>query len=141
MTTEESRAFIARVTECIQGKDVTGLMREYAPACVLESPTAGGTVTGLDAIEQVYRAWFHAFPDLTVTSDQMMCDGDYVIHVMTLAGTDNGGFMGLQPSHRRFRIPLVSIYTVHDGRIVRERRVTDFTGFLVQIGVLKARPA
>ena len=29
---------------------------------------------------------------------------------------------------------------VADGQIVQERRVYDFTGMLVQIGVLKARP-
>jgi hypothetical protein len=28
-----------------------------------------------------------------------------------------------------------------DGRIVHERRILDFTGVLVQVGVLKAKPA
>jgi hypothetical protein len=30
---------------------------------------------------------------------------------------------------------------VADGLIVHERRIYDFTGMLVQIGVLKAKPA
>jgi hypothetical protein len=30
---------------------------------------------------------------------------------------------------------------LENGKIVRERRIFDFTGLLVQIGVLKAKPA
>jgi hypothetical protein len=33
------------------------------------------------------------------------------------------------------------IYTLSDGFIVHERRVLDFTGVLVQVGVLRAKPA
>ncbi len=36
---------------------------------------------------------------------------------------------------------MVHIYTFKNGEIQHERRVSDFTGLLVQIGVLKARPA
>jgi hypothetical protein len=36
---------------------------------------------------------------------------------------------------------MVFLYTVKDGQILHERRIYDFTGMLVQIGVLKAKPA
>jgi hypothetical protein len=35
----------------------------------------------------------------------------------------------------------VFFYELKHGRIVRERRIYDFTGMLVQIGILKAKPA
>ena len=34
-----------------------------------------------------------------------------------------------------------SALDVTDGAIVRERRIYDFTGLLIQLGVLKSRPA
>jgi hypothetical protein len=34
----------------------------------------------------------------------------------------------------------VFFYELRDGLIVRERRVYDFTGVLVQVGLLKAKP-
>jgi hypothetical protein len=38
-------------------------------------------------------------------------------------------------------LPAVFFYQFENGKIVRERRIYDFTGLLVQIGVLKAKPA
>ena len=40
------------------------------------------------------------------------------------------------------RMPISgTLFTLEDGLIVHERRVYDFTGMLVQIGLLKAKPA
>jgi len=38
-------------------------------------------------------------------------------------------------------MPVIILFTVRDEHILHERRVYDFTGLLVQIGVLKAKPA
>jgi hypothetical protein len=35
----------------------------------------------------------------------------------------------------------VFLYELKDGQIARERRIYDFTGLLMQVGLLKARPA
>ena len=59
----------------------------------------------------------------------------------TLEGTDSGQFLGLPPTGKSFRIPAVFLYELKDGQIARERRIYDFTGLLVQIGLLKAKPA
>jgi hypothetical protein len=34
----------------------------------------------------------------------------------------------------------VRLFTMRDGRIAHERRYYDFTGLLIQIGILKAKP-
>jgi predicted ester cyclase len=49
--------------------------------------------------------------------------------------------MGLPPSGKRFSLPVVFMFTFVDGLIAHERIVYDFTGMLVQIGLLKAKPA
>jgi hypothetical protein len=37
-------------------------------------------------------------------------------------------------------VPGVFVYELKDGKIVHERRVYDFTGLLIQTGLLKAKP-
>ena len=49
--------------------------------------------------------------------------------------------MGMPATGRRVTIPVVFLYEFKDGKIVRDRRVYDFTGMLVQVGTLKAKPA
>jgi steroid delta-isomerase-like uncharacterized protein len=112
----------------------------YAEDAVVESPTAGGTVQGRAAIENVTRAWFAGFPDVVFATERVIIDGEDVVWLGEVRGTDSGGFLGLPPTGKPFSLPMVQLCVVKDGLIVRERRIYDFTGLLVQIGLLKAKP-
>jgi steroid delta-isomerase-like uncharacterized protein len=140
MTREEIEELFVRRRDAVARLDARALASLHSESSVVDSP-AGGTHTGRDAIERVYRAWFAAFPDFKVLSEQLVLEGDTVAAVMTMAGTDVGGFMGLPPTGRHFQFPGVFVFTVENGEIVREQRIYDFTGMLVQIGVLKVKPA
>jgi steroid delta-isomerase-like uncharacterized protein len=139
MTREAIVALFDRRLAAINQHDVAALASLHSEGCVIESPMSG-MVQGREGIGKVYQTWMTAFPDLAGTQDDLVIDGDRVVQLTTLVGTDTGGFMGLAPSNKKFRIPLVILCTVADGQIVQEQRVYDFTGMLVQIGVLKARP-
>ena len=141
MTREEIVALLDRRTAAWESRDVTALAGLHAGSGIVESPIAGGSVTGRPAIAQVYEALFKAFPDATVTIDELVIDGDRAAQVGTLAGTDSGGFLGLPASGKPFRVPLLVLLTVRDHQIVSERRIYDFTSLLIQIGVLKTRHA
>ena len=119
--------------------DAAGVAALHAEDGLLESPWAGA-VKGRSAIEQVHRAWFAAFPDCTFDSQELLIDGDRIAWLVRIAGTDKGGFMGLPPTGKPFQCPVVVLCTLRDGQIVRDQRIYDFTGLLIQIGVLKARP-
>jgi steroid delta-isomerase-like uncharacterized protein len=139
MTRDEVLAFFDRWLVAMNQQDVVSFTALYAPDCVVESPTAG-TVRGRAAVGEVSRAWFRAFPDLKVSLEDVIIDGEQMAEVFIFAGTDSGGFMGVPPTGKPFRVPLVHINTLKDGLIQQERRIYDFTGLLVQIGVLKAKP-
>lgn len=141
MTREDTLALITRRQKAIQARDAAALGHLYSEGCVVESPTAGGSVAGNRAIAEVYAAWFKGFPDLVTTFEEPLIDGDRVAQVVLSVGTDTGGFLGVPPTGKPFQIPIVFLSTVKDQLIVHEQRVYDFTGMLVQIGVLKAKPA
>jgi steroid delta-isomerase-like uncharacterized protein len=139
MTREEITAFVARRQEALAGLDIDGVTALHAEDGVFETPMAG-TVIGRESIAQFYRGLFAAFPDLKLQSEELLIDGDRVAQTATMVGTDVGGFMGLPPSGKQFRIPLVFLFTLKDHHIVRLRAIYDFTSMLVQIGVLKVKP-
>jgi len=140
VTRTEIATLFARRQEASNRHDLVTLMEGYAADCLLVSPMAG-TVKGPAAVEQVYRAWYTAFPDASTRHEALLIDGDQVAEMETLSGTDTGGFMGLDPTQKSFEVGVVRFMTLRDGLIVHERRIYDFTGMLVQIGVLKAKPA
>jgi steroid delta-isomerase-like uncharacterized protein len=120
--------------------DVETLADLYAEDAVVESPL-GGTHQGRAAIASVIGAFFGSLSDAHVTQDDLIIDGDRVVQAVTMSGTDTGGFMGMAPSGKPALLPMVLVCRVKDGLITHERRIYDFTGMLVQIGVLKAKPA
>ena len=142
VTREEIAALLKRRQQAMEERNVATLAELYSDACVVDSPTAGGPVTGRDAVVQLFEAFFiQAFPDSVTTFDEPVIDGDRVTQILSLSGTGTGSFLGLPPTGKPYRISMVLLATVKDGLIVSERRIYDFTGLLVQIGILKAKPA
>ena len=139
MTHDEVLDLCRRWQAAFDTRDLKVLASLYADPATLESPMAG-TVTGRDAVVAATKGLFAFFPDVTVTSEVPIVDGDRAAIVAELAGSHIGTFMGLPETNKRFRFGLVFLIDVHDGQIVRDRRIYDFTGVLVQMGVLKAKP-
>ena len=139
MTRDDVQRFFDRRISSWQQRDVDALGRLHTHDCVLESPIAG-TVTGRAAIENVYRAFLTSFPDVTIDNPDLWVDGDRVVQSVTFSGTNTGGFMGMPPTGKHFSFAAVLICVMRDGQIAHERRIYDFTGFLLEIGVLKAKP-
>jgi steroid delta-isomerase-like uncharacterized protein len=140
MTHEDILDLCRRWQEALTRRDLDALSGLYAEDAVVESPLAG-TVTGREAFAQAHGSMFAAFPDLTHEFEPPLVDGSRVAIVAQNAGTHSGMLMGLPPTGRSFRFRLVFLLEVREGRIVRDRRIYDLTGLLVQVGVLKAKPA
>jgi steroid delta-isomerase-like uncharacterized protein len=139
MTREETTALFMRRLDAMNRHDVAGSTAMYAEDCLVESPTAGGVVKGLPTVEAIDRAWFTGFPDVVFTTEDLLIDGEHLAWIGRAEGTDTGGFMGLPPTGKAFELPMVVLSTLHDRRVVHERRTYDFTGMLMQIGILKAK--
>jgi steroid delta-isomerase-like uncharacterized protein len=141
VTREEIGTLLTRRRQAFERQNAVALADLYSDTCVVESPTAGGAVTGRIAIAGVYDAWFKAFPDVTMTFEDPLIDGDKVVQTIISVGTDTGRFLGLPATGKPFQVRCVFVSTAQDSLIVQEQRIYDFTGMLVQIGVLKARSA
>jgi steroid delta-isomerase-like uncharacterized protein len=140
MTREEIAAMFARREKAYGNEDAAGLAADYTADAVIESPMVG-VHRGPAAAEHTFNAGFTAYGDITLQTVNLLIDGDRIAQVLTFEGTNMGSMMGLPPSGKSFRVPAVFLYELRGDKIARERRIYDFTGVLVQIGVLKARPA
>jgi len=140
MTRVEINELIGRLLEAYVRRDVDALAQLHAEDGVVESPLAGGLARGRDAIARVYQALFHSFPDVRLRNDESLVDGDRVVIISRLSGTDRGGFMGMAPTGRSFDIPCILLFDIENGFIARERRIYDFTGLALQVGAIKAKP-
>jgi predicted ester cyclase len=139
MTRDEILAVFVRRQAAYDNLDAVALAADYAPGAIVDSPT-GGTHQGPAAIQKVLEAVFRAFLDLKVRTDQLLIDGNRVAQVLHIEGTDLGEFLGLSPTGKPFDLSAVFLFEFDGRQIVRERRIYDFTGLLVQIGGLRIKP-
>jgi predicted ester cyclase len=141
MTRDDIVALFASRLDAIARRDVDLIASQHTPDCEHVSSLPGGTVKGREAIGELYKQWFKGFPDFVLASEELLIDGARVIEVTTQSGTDTGGFMELPPTGKPFRVPVVWLFTLKDNQFAHVRPIYDFTGTLLQIGVLKAKPA
>jgi len=134
------QAFTDRYLDAWTRRDAIAVARHYAADGVVESPMFA-TLRGREAIEEAQRSFFTAFPDAVNKVDAVLIDPPRVAIFTTFHATHVQELFGLPASNKRVDGHLARLLIVQDGLIAHERRVYDFTGLLVQVGVLRAKPA
>ncbi len=140
MTRERILSIFERRRDAWNRHDAESLTADYTEDAVLMSPYVG-RVIGHAEIAEVYRSFFGGFLDLRYQDETLVVENDQVAQFFSIAGTHSGEFMGMPATGRRFECHVSSLFTMRADYICFERRVYDFSGLLIQIGVLKARPA
>lgn len=140
MTRDEVVAFFDQRALAWQARDVGALARTHAENGIIRSPMFG-ELRGREAIASSYASLFRMFPDWTFNADRLLVDGHQSAQPFSATATHSSEFMGLPASGRSFRIEGVRLHVMKDGLIQEEQRIYDFTGLLIQVGVLKSKPA
>ena len=131
---------LARHQEAFKQRDPKALAANYAQDATVSSPMFP-RAEGRAGIELSFTKLFTVFPDWDITQDEPCVDGTRAMRLCKVRATQKGEFMGFPASGRRFEFDCVLIFDVENGFIVRERRIYDFTGLLIQLGVLRGKPA
>ena len=141
MTREELQGIAERYVETWQRRDPAAIAQYHASDGVAESPIYA-TLRGRKAIEDASRAFFTSFPDATLEIDAILVDAPRVAIFTTVNATHVNEFFGMPGTNRHIEFRNARLMEMDEqGLIAHERRIYDFTGLLVQIGVLRAKPA
>ncbi len=136
MTEETNKATIRRIVEEIQNGDNLALLDELvAPNFVNHTPAPGLPPDG-EGIKQLLSMFRAAFPDGSMTIEDMIAEGDKVVSCKTYRGTHQGEFMGIPPTGRHVTVGLIDIMRLVDGKVVEHWNVGDDLGLLQQLGVI-----
>jgi predicted ester cyclase len=129
---EHQAGFLARSADA--------LAATHALEGTFESP-AHGLVRGRDAIRDVYRYWYNAFPDFMFTWGAAVIDPPRAAVFWKFDGTTTGPFFGEVKPGTPIHMSGAAEYTFGEGGIVSVRHIFDFSAVLVSAGVLKIKPA
>jgi steroid delta-isomerase-like uncharacterized protein len=97
---------------------------------------AGSGITGF---KQFVSGLAMAFPDLHITIEDMVAEGDKVVVRVTVRATHKGTFMGsIAATGKEVTFTGVDIFQISDGKIIGRWNQRDLLGLLQQLGAMPA---
>ena len=94
-------------------------------------------IKGIEAAEQHLKTFRQCYPDLHVTVDGQVAEGDIVATWFTMRGTHRGQWGDLKPTNRVITLHGVNIQKMRDGRIVEQWGAANTFEALLEIGVVR----
>jgi hypothetical protein len=92
--------------------------------------------TGAQALKEVFARLHRAFPDLHVTVEDLIEEGDKVVGRNSVTGTHQGEYMGRPPTGKTVTYKEIFIFRFVDGRIAETWGVVDVFAQMKQLGVI-----
>lgn len=136
MSTEANKAVVQRFYDEVESQGHVELIDElFAPTFVDTGHPERGT--GPESVKVHVGEMRVRFPDLSVTVDQLVAEGDWVVAKLTSRGTHLGPFAGLAPTGKLVSWSGVGIRRIVDGRIVEQWTKYDMVSLLRQLGALQ----
>lgn len=92
---------------------------------------------GIEAARQHLLTFHHCYPDLVVTVEGQVAEGDIVVTWYTTRGTHRGEWGGVKPTNKVRTLRGVNIQRFRDGRIVEEWGGANTLEALLEIGAIR----
>ncbi len=94
--------------------------------------------TGAQALKEVFARLHRAFPDLQITVEDLIAEGDKVVGRNSVTGTHKGEYMGLPPTGKSVTYNEIFIMRFVNGRVAETWGVVDVFSQMKQLGVISA---
>jgi steroid delta-isomerase-like uncharacterized protein len=95
--------------------------------------------TGAQALKQVWATLLRAYPDLHITVEDLIAEGDKLVCRNVVTGTHHGEYMGIPPTGKSVTYNEIFIVRFEGGRIAETWGVVDVLSQMRQLGVFPAQ--
>jgi steroid delta-isomerase-like uncharacterized protein len=107
-----------------------------AAGAVGHDPALPESPVGPEGVKESARGYRTAFPDLTITVDQVIAEGEYVATRWTARGTHKAELFGIAATGKESTVTGISIDRWQNGKIVESWVNWDTLGMLQQLGAV-----
>jgi steroid delta-isomerase-like uncharacterized protein len=134
MSTEENKAVVRRAIDEVVNKGDLAIADEILSSnYIYHFPTHD--IKGPEGFKEFISTMRTAFPDLHVTIEDLIAEGDTVAACFTMRGTFKGELMGMAPTGRQLTFPEVVIIRFENGKEVEATAYANMLSFNEQLGI------
>jgi steroid delta-isomerase-like uncharacterized protein len=140
MSTEQNKALVREFEQLINARDLATALTLFTADFVDHTPPAW-LPPGLEGVRAFFNMQFAAFPDGQITSEDMIAEGDKVVHRMSGEGTHQGPFLGIPPTGKRVTWSFIDIWRIENGLLAEHWVEANMMSLMQQLGLIPPPPA
>lgn len=138
MSSEENKALMGRFLEEVFNKKNLAAIDEFIAPDQVDHTLPAFLPSTPEGTKRAIDMFLKAFPDVQLTVEDMVAEGDRVVTRYTSRGSQKGAFMGIPPTGKQMTVSSIIIARFADGKIVEEWGLDDQMGMLQQLGIIPA---
>ena len=132
MSPEENKAIVSHWNEELWKGNQAMYDKCVAPNCLFHG------IGGQEEHKNFINGLRTAFPDVSLTLEDQLAEGEEVVIRWTMRGTHQGELWGTAPTGKPVTVTGITIQRLAEGKIVEEWTEADLLGLQQQIGAIRA---
>jgi steroid delta-isomerase-like uncharacterized protein len=136
MSTETNKATVRRMLEQVWKERRLDLIEEFYPEDVVQHIVGYPSSPGLEAVREGAATGLNAFPDLKLSIDDEIAEGDTVAARWTMTGTQKDEFYGIPATGKQVTQSGMTFYRLANAKIAELWFIGDNMGMMQQLGVI-----
>ncbi len=138
MLNEDNKDLLRRFYEEVFNKRNLAALDDFYSPDHVDHSLPPGLPLGPEGTRQAISVMLLGFPDLHITIEDMIAEGDKVVTRFTTHGTQQGMLGNIPPTGKQVAIQTIEITRIADGKIVEDWGLDDRLGMLQQLGLVPA---
>jgi len=136
MSTEQNKARSRRFFEEVWGKGNIAVIDELTAPDFVDHNAVPGLPSGVEGLKQFVVTYRSAFPDMQISVDDLIAEGDKVVIRWTARGINFGPFLGMPATGKPVTVTGITIEPKVDGMTVEGWNNFDQLGMLQQMDII-----
>lgn len=137
MSSEESKLLVRRYYEEVVNTGDVDQLSEFISDDYVEIQGNRRCPVGMAGAKEHVVGVRETYPDLHLTVERQIAEGEWVATWITARGTHRGVWLGMRPTGKRLEMTAVNIDRVVDGRIVEHGGAANLLEPFLEIGVVR----
>lgn len=134
MPVKENVEAVNRAIARFNAKDLEGYLEMFDKSVMFHG-LSRRLKPGIGGLRDYYSALREGFPDMRLSSEDVIAEGEKVANRYTFYGAHKGAYMGVAPTGKLIISPGMVIHLFRGGKCIETWQSTDALGFLTQLGV------
>ena len=137
MPTAGNKLLVRRYIDEVINTGNTSRLSDFVSSDYTETGNPTGTADGVARAKDHILRVRETFPDLYLTVEQQIAEGDWVVTRVTARATHLGTWLGMRPTGKAIEISAINIDRVVNSRIVEHGGAANMLEALLHIGALQ----